>query len=203
MNYIRDKNLLVGKRVIIHAYKFNGWLYRSWEFPFLLEKNDEFYVLGSTDAKIYTAEFNTKRCFKSNLKHKTFWIFFRDKWFNLVITLLPDNRINYYINLTSKFIYEEGAFKYFDFDLDFKIFSEGNWCEIDINEFKEGIVRYGYTDKLIEIIKKTEADVSNLIKEGYFIKKFNYELVSKYDNILEKVIKVEQENATSSLKVED
>ncbi len=199
MNYVNDKYIHLGKRVIIHAYKYNGWLYRSWEFPFVIEKNDDFYVLGGEDVQIFTAEFNSKRCFRSNLKHKTFWVFLKDKWFNLVITVLPDNKINFYINISSKFIYEEGAFKYFDFDLDFKIFSDGNWCEVDINEFNEGISRYGYDEKLIKIIKKAEKEVSDLIKSNYFEKTFNFELISKYDNILQSMIQKEN-NKTVKLE---
>lgn len=196
MNYINDKNIHLGKRVIIHAYKYNGWLYRSWEFPFVVDKNDEFYVLGGDDVQIFTAEFNSKRCFKSNLKHKTFWIFLKNKWFNVVVTVLPDNKINFYINISSKFIYEEGAFKYFDFDLDFKIFNDGNWCEVDINEFNEGITRYGYDEKLIKIIHEAEQEVKQLIEDGYFTKVFNIDLIHKYDSILKNMIEKENSKTT-------
>ncbi len=183
MNYVNDKNIYVGKRVIVHAYKFNGWLYRSWEFPIVIAKTKDYYVLGSDDAEIITAKFNTKRYFKSTLKKRCFWVLFKDKWYNMIITVQDNNKLSYYINISSKFIYEESAFKYYDFDLDFKVSINGSWCEVDIKEFEQGIINYGYSEELIKIIRDVEQEIKELLTNKTLVNEFNIERVNDYNQI--------------------
>ncbi len=159
--------IIIGKKAMIHAYKMNGWLYRIWEYPLIVETNPEFTVMASQGSRVLTSEENSIRSFQSSVVKPTFWFLFPDEWFNVISTEEKDG-MRLYINLSSPFIYEEQAFKYFDFDLDFKILTSGKWREVDMKEFETNQIKYNYGSKLIDIIKEVEAKVIKLINDGYF-----------------------------------
>ncbi len=174
----------IGKRLMVHAYKFNGWLYRSWEYPMIIENNDDYIVLSNMDTKILTSEYNTNRVFGSVTKHPSFWVFWKDGWFNMLVSII-DGKPQYYINVSSKFIYEESAIKYIDFDLDYKILSNGKWVELDKNEYEEAKETFNYPKALVSIIGGIEKDIEKRIESNYFNKIFNAEQIDKYIKIYE------------------
>lgn len=169
----------IGTRVMINAYKFNGWLYRVWEYPLVLDVKDDYVVLASENSEILTSKENSKHFFYSKATKPTFWFLFRDKWFNLIVTITPKGNQSY-INVSSPFIFEESAFKYIDFDLDFKIFPNNTWIEVDINEFMVNQVNFKYPPILIKKVKETEDELIKLIKADYFQKFSNQEQIEFY-----------------------
>ncbi len=183
----------IGKRVMVHAYKFNGWLYRSWDFPMILENNDDYVVLSNVDTSILTSEYNSNRVFGSSTKHPSFWVFWKDEWFNMLITVI-DQKPQYYINVSSKFIYEESAVKYIDFDLDFKILPNGSWVELDKNEYNEAKELFNYPRALTSIISDVEEKIEKLIKEGYFSNNFSIDVINSYVDKYEMLLAREKRN---------
>lgn len=162
------KQIDVGDRVMVHAYKYNGWLYRTWEYPLVLENTDEYLILALSKTNVLSAEENSIRSFHSPpIKNPKFWFFIKDAWFNVIATIDNDG-IRIYINIASPYIYEEGAIKYYDFDLDFKIFPNGQWKEVDINEFFENQQKYRYPTRLIEILRDVELNVEQKIHQKWF-----------------------------------
>lgn len=181
----------IGTRVMINAYKYNGWLYRVWEYPLVLDVQDDYVVLASENSEILTSKENSKHYFYSKATKPTFWFLFNDKWYNLIITLTSKGYQNY-INLSSPFIFEESAFKYIDFDLDFKIFPNNTWIEVDINEFMVNQINFKYPPILIKKIKETEDQLIKLIKEKYFLKFSNKETIEMYQKKYNELIKKEE-----------
>ena len=184
----------IGTRVMINAYKFNGWLYRVWEYPLVLEVNDDYIVLASHESDILTSKLNSKQFFYSKVSKPTFWFLFKDKWFNLIVTITPKG-CQSYINVSSPFIFEESAFKYIDFDLDFKIFPNHTWIEVDINEFMVNQVHFKYPPILIKKIKETEDELIKLIKDNYFLQFSSEQNINKYQELFKKMtIKEKKKN---------
>lgn len=183
------KTVDVGDRLMVHAYKYNGWLYRIWEYPIVLEKTDDMIVLALEKTYVISSEEKSIRTFNSKIDYPKFWFFIKDAWFN-VLASVENEGVKLYINLASPFIYEEGAIKYYDFDLDFKIFPNKNWKEVDINEFFENQRKYKYSKRLIEIITKVEKEVESKIKSKYFEENFSrkkiQELELKFSTFLRK-----------------
>lgn len=181
----------IGTRVMINAYKFNGWLYRVWEYPLILDVCDEYVVLASQDCEILTSKEDSKQFFYSKATKPTFWFLFQDKWFNLITTITPKG-YQHYINVASPFIFEESAFKYVDLDLDFKIFPNQSWIEVDINEFMVNQLRFKYPPELIKKAKDTEDELIALIKNGYFNYFSQPTLINKYEQLYHQYTKKER-----------
>ena len=60
--------------------------------------------------------------------------FFDNEWFNIIVQLKKDG-IYYYCNIASPFIIEEGTIKYIDYDLDLRIFPDGEYKILDQMEY--------------------------------------------------------------------
>ena len=178
--------LKIGDSVMVHAYKYNGWLYRTWEYPIVVDFKEDFVVLALSKSKVLSAEEKSIRCFSSWVNKTTYWYLSPKHWYNIIVSVESDG-IKIYINISSPYIYEEGAIKYYDFDLDFKINTSGQWREVDIKEFNDNIKKYNYPAPLVKIIKDVEKDLYYKIQNNYFR---SFSSVSNISNLDHKYIKI-------------
>lgn len=181
----------IEKKIMVHGYKKNGWLYRVWEFPIVVDENDEYVCLSKKSTNVITSEKNSKRNFKSKSDKDTFWFFFKDKWFNILVTINTDKSISFYINIASPFIYEEEAIKYIDFDLDIKIYPNHEYKLLDENEFELHKEEFNYGGKLSGIIKEQASILMKKESIDKIISYFNYDFMQKINNKYKKIIKAE------------
>lgn len=176
------------KKIMIHAYKRNGWLYRVWEFPKVIESNEQYVCASLYNARVITNEKNSKRNFHSKNLKNSFWFFFYERWFNIIATLNPNNTVTYYINIASPFLYEEEAIKYYDFDLDIKIKSSkpNDFKVVDVDEYNEHKKIFHYEKEIQNECEKTLS---------YFYNKNFREKVLRVisSELLQSFIKKEQE----------
>ena len=61
---------------------------------------------------------------------------------------------NYYSNIASPTLYDGEALKYIDYDLDLKVFPDGNYRILDQEEYRQHAREMGYSDELDKILKK-------------------------------------------------
>ena len=62
-------------------------------------------------------------------------VYFHKKyWFN-IIAMIRNNGISYYCNMASPYYLDEEALKYIDYDLDVKIFTDGEKRLLDVEEY--------------------------------------------------------------------
>ena len=111
-----EKNEKIGTNYMIHSYKHNGQLYKSWDEAVLLEKNEEFYVFGNQQTKV--TEVDGRSWYT---KEPAILFYFKNHWFN-IIGQCKEKGLTFYCNMTSPFLIEEGTVKYIDYDLDVRIF---------------------------------------------------------------------------------
>ena len=73
---------LKGKWIILQAYKHNGELHRQWSHSYVLEDNDEYFVLASIRAAVIE---NDGR--KWHTKEPAIFILSKKEWFNVIAML--------------------------------------------------------------------------------------------------------------------
>lgn len=153
----------VNKKVMIHEYKRNGWLHRVWEFPKIIVANDNFvcaYLKGSRTImeKEKDNSKNKMQIFHSKpLSKESFWFFFPDKWFSIMTTLNPNEKVDYKINISSPYFYEEEAIKFYDFDLDIRIRNSNpkTFKVEDRDEYDENTHSFAYEKEVQDQCEKT------------------------------------------------
>ncbi|QGS51631.1 DUF402 domain-containing protein [Spiroplasma tabanidicola] len=153
------ENVKPGDKLLVHAYKHNGNLYRSWDSGIVLESSEKHLILINQEVLITEV---TGRKWKTN--EPAIWFFFKDYWFN-VICMFKDSGINYYCNLASPFIVESETIKYIDYDLDIKVFNDGSYKILDLKEFNRNRISLKYTRNIIETVWESIDKLKKMIKE--------------------------------------
>ena len=148
-----------GEKYVIHGYKHNGKLYKTWDEAILLDETDEYYIFGNRNTKV------TKTVGKSwNTKETAILFYFKNNWYN-VIAQLKKNGIYYYCNIASPVLIEDKTIKFIDYDLDLRIFPDNTYKILDKAEYEYHKKIMKYPEDLQKILK---------YKLNELIKRFNY-----------------------------
>ena len=165
---------IVGRWLGIQCYKHNGDLHRVWDRGFVMENNHDFIVSASRRAKV--VENNGRSWFT---KEPAITIFSKREWWN-VICMIKEDGICFYCNIASPSLIDHDVIKYIDYDLDAKLFSNGEVRVLDEKEYVHHRKFYGYDDDLDEILKHTISDIVERMKKRLF--PFDENTVKDYYN---------------------
>lgn len=137
-----------GEFITIQSYKHDGSLHRTWRDTMVL-KTSEHSLIGVNDHTLVT-ESDGRRW----VTREPALVYFHDKfWFN-IITMIREKGVSYYCNLASPAILDEEALKYIDYDLDIKIFPDGKKRLLDVDEYEEHRRQMGYSKEIDYILKE-------------------------------------------------
>lgn len=174
-------NYQIGERFIIHSYKHDGNIHRSWDEAILLENNAEYMVFGNDKTKVIESDGRSWRT-----KEPAVMIFYKHKWYN-VIGQLKYNGIYYYCNLASPFIIEGKTIKYIDYDLDLRVFPNGSFKVLDRGEYKYHKSQMNYPVVIDKIIKNDLTDLIDKVRNNEY--PFNHGMIEDYYQMYSKLKK--------------
>jgi protein associated with RNAse G/E len=81
-------------------------------------------------------------------------LYFHTKyWFN-IIAMIRDKGVSYYCNLASPYVLDEEALKYIDYDLDIKVFPDGEKRLLDVDEYEAHSKQMNYPDEIDFVLKE-------------------------------------------------
>ena len=88
--------------------------------------------------------------------------------------MIRQKGISYYCNMASPFLIDEEGAKYIDYDLDVKIFPDGEKRLLDVDEYEIHGKKYGYPDEIDEILNEQVKELVSWIEEerGPFSKEY-------------------------------
>lgn len=167
--------LKIGSRILVHAYKHNSKLYKSWEYPKVLYSDEKMIGLLNQNSSIFQENKKPR-----TIKEEAIWFFLKDEWYNFIV-ILKSNKLQYYINIASPFIIEDNAIKYIDYDLDYRVLINKSFKRLDENEFLQNSSDFSYPNKLINKIREVDAWLNAKLsnKESLIDSSFVFELYNK------------------------
>lgn len=169
---------LVGRWLGIQCYKHNGTLHRCWDRGLVLLNNSDYIVVATKKAKV--VESNGRRWFT---KEPAVTIFSKKEWWN-VICMIKTDGICYYCNIASPALVDKDLIKYIDYDLDTKLFPNGNIKVLDEKEYLHHKESYEYSDDLDKVLRYQTEETIRMMKEKIF--PFKDETIREYfDQYLE------------------
>ena len=174
-------NLKVGDTLVIHGYKHNGTIHKSWNVAYVLDIKRDYIVLGNENVLVTKQDGRTWRT-----KEPAIMFFYNNRWFN-IIAQLKSNGIFYYCNIASPYVIDENVVKYIDYDLDLRVFSDGAFKILDRNEYNYHKKLMKYPKEINYIIKEELSALIEMKKTGEF--PFNEKCIEYYYNIFKKVKK--------------
>lgn len=167
---------IVGKKILIHGYKHNGKIHRCWSKGLVLQETDDHYIVINNRTLVTESDGRMW-----HTREPAIWYMPKHKWYN-VICMIRKTGVYYYCNIASPTLYDGEALKYIDYDLDLKVFPDGNYKVLDRNEYRYHRRIMKYSEELDFILKKEMENVI-LMKEnniGPFDKKVNDYYYEKY-----------------------
>lgn len=165
-------NIKVGDTLVIHCYKHNGMIYKSWDKAIVLDINKEYMILGND--KVLVTKSDGRRWYT---KEPAIMFFYWNRWFN-IIAQLKHQGLFYYCNIASPFVIDNRIIKYIDYDLDVRVFSDGAFKILDRNEYNYHKKLMKYPPEINLIIKKELTSLIEMKKAS--VNPFNKEIIDKY-----------------------
>lgn len=112
-------------------------------------------------------------------------VYFHTKyWFNVIVMMRPDG-IAYYSNLASPFVLDREALKYIDYDLDIKVFPDGEKRLLDVDEYAMHKKYWQYGEKIDTILRYSSLELLKWIdnKTGPFADNFAKIWYERYNQL--------------------
>ena len=172
-------NLKIGDNVFVQSYKHNGSLHRTWSKAKVIDVEDNL-VVAVTDQS-WVIESNNRRWIT---KEPAICFYYADKWYN-IISMIRKTGIYYYCNIASPSLYDGEAIKNIDYDLDVKVFPDGEYMILDENEYAYHSDIMNYPDNIKKIINDQLNELLELVKNKKkpFDSSYINEFVMKYFNL--------------------
>lgn len=177
------KKIYIGDKLEIQCYKHNGKIHRYWAEAVLLDIKKDYMVFGNDKTQVIEAGGNIWKT-----KEPAIMYFFKDEWFNIIVQLKKDG-IYYYCNIATPFIIEENTIKYIDYDLDLRIFPDGEYKILDRMEYNYHKKIMKYSDELDRVINSSLDELIKKYKNKdiMFDKEINMKYYNKYKKIKENI----------------
>ena len=175
------KRLFEGEKLIIHSYKHDGNIHRSWDEALLIEETDEYIVFGNEKTKVIESD---GRSWKT--KEPAVLFFYKNSWYNIIGQCKKDG-IYYYCNIASPFIIESNTIKYIDYDLDLRVFPDGSFKVLDRCEYNYHKSKMKYSEEIDSIVKDELTNLIEKVRKKEF--PFNSEIIEKYHKQYEELKK--------------
>jgi Uncharacterized domain/protein associated with RNAses G and E len=175
---MNEQKLIKNKKYIIHAYKHNGMIHRTWDEAVFIGKNKDAYVFVNQNTKVVESYGRSWRT-----KEAAVLFFYKNNWFN-IIGQLKEQGIYYYCNIASPFIVEENIIKYIDYDLDLRVFPNFKYKTLDRNEYNLHKIEMGYPEIIQNILEFELEKLKNKVKNKEF--PFNHKIIKQYYTIYTK-----------------
>lgn len=173
-------NSLKNQWIIVQAYKHNGELHRQWSHGYVLEDNDDYFVVVSIRASVIESDGR-----KWHTKEPAIFILSKKEWFN-VIAMLKEDGVCYYVNIASPTIFDKGFLKYIDYDLDIKMFGDGSTKLLDVSEYRRHAKEQNYPDSIRTILSSYVDKTYDRMKNKEY--PFQSELIEKYYKDFKKMV---------------
>lgn len=174
------KNLCIGDKLAIQCYKHNKKVHRAWSEAIVLDVKKDYMVFGNNKTLVTEAEGTTWKT-----KEPAIMYYFKNKWYNIIAQMKKDG-IYYYCNIATPFIIEDNTIKYIDYDLDLRIFPQGEYKILDKLEYEYHKNKMNYSDDLDVVINQALQDLINDYKNNAFMfnKEKNEEYLKLYLNLI-------------------
>ena len=166
----------------IISYKHDGELHRVWKNVCKIYEDDSLVIIVNNKVDVIDGD---GRRWKT--REPAICYFFKDYWFN-VISMIRNQEIYYYFNLSSPYVIDKEGIKYIDYDLDVKLYPNGDTIILDKDEYDFNIKDMHYSKEIIAIIKRNLDIILDMIKKRE--DPFNNECINNwYKKFLEEVNK--------------
>jgi len=171
-------------KIDIISYKHSGELHRVWKNAIKIYEDDEKIIVLNNKVEVIDGDGR-----KWKTREPAICYFYKNLWFNVICMIKNiSNDIYYYCNLSSPFIEDLEGIKYIDYDLDVKLFPNGDILVLDRDEYEFNVIDLNYSNEITEIIEKSLTLVLEKIKNH--LEPFNNDIILNLYEKIKKGVKI-------------
>lgn len=124
----------------------------------MIKETSDYYVfLGNFEDEVIHSKLGIIR--RNSISYEYYW---KNEWFNIFRFQEPDGEFrNYYCNVNRPPTFNDGVLDFVDLDIDLVIWKDLKVEILDMDEFEENKLKYGYT---LEIQHKALESLNKLIR---------------------------------------
>lgn len=151
----------MGEIIKLKAYKYPNIPHYEWEGELIEQTEDYVLVLCKYGRRLKHYTKNTT----FTIENTSLEYFSLKEWFTAAMDISEDKVLSYYCNVAMPSKLTESGIQFVDLDLDYVKRRESEWEVVDVDEFEENSVKYGYSDTLkkaaIKALELLQVKVSN------------------------------------------
>jgi uncharacterized protein len=150
--------------ITINSRKFDGQIHRSWKAKFV-EKQDSLLVfVGEFEEEVRHSKLGVIK--RGTISYEYYWL---DRWYNIFRFHEPDGDLrNYYCNLNMPPTLQNSILDYIDLDIDVLVSKDFSTEILDLDEFEEHSILYGYSNDLRTKALQTLDELLEMINQKKF-----------------------------------
>lgn len=168
----------------IISYKHDGELHRVWRDVIKVHEDQDKIILINNEVEVIDGD-----GWRWKTREPAVCYFFKEYWFNIICMIRKD-KIFYYCNLSSPYVIDYEGLKYIDYDLDVKVFPDGEVLILDRDEYDFNIKNLRYSNKITTIIERNLDILIKMINNRE--DPFNDNAVKNWYNYYKKMAKEEE-----------
>ena len=155
---------MLAKDITINARKSDGVIHRTWQAD-LIKQTDSLLVFeGVFDHQVKHPDLGVIR--PGTISYEYYWL---DRWYNVFRFHEPTGELrNYYCNINKPPTFRNGVLDYIDLEIDIVVWHNFDYQILDMEEFLENSVLYKYSEQTKRKVKKTIAELEQLISVRAF-----------------------------------
>lgn len=159
-------SLKPGSKFTINSRKYDGSIRRSWSCELVSHQGDVLDLIGRFDQRVDHPDLGIIEI--GTISRERFYL---NRWYNDFIFEQPDGCLrNLYINVCMPPRINGGAIDYIDLDIDIIVWPDGQSVVLDVEEFEENTVKYGYPEEIRAKALSTLDEINSFIVEDSTIR---------------------------------
>ena len=150
--------------MIVHAYKYDGLLHRTWDAE-LLRREGSLVVLDAKFSEEISHDLlGTIASGTHSLEY--YWL---DRWYNVFRFAQPDGKLrDFYCNVNVPATLEGEVLSYIDLDIDILVQPDFRYQVLDLDEFEKNSELYDYSAEVRQNAHRAVSELITMIEARAF-----------------------------------
>lgn len=155
---------MCNEQIKICSLKFDRSIRRSWTGELVRQEGALLELVGEFEFEVDHPNLGIIR--PGTVSYEYYWL---DRWYNVFRFHEPDGSVrNYYCNINMPPTLEKNVLEYVDLDIDLLVWKDWSQEILDLDEFEQNAVRFGYDDSLIKQVHCSLDELKSLIDNREF-----------------------------------
>ena len=145
--------------VTINSRKYDQSIRRTWTCELIEQNPPALVFVGEFDRDVEHPGLGSIA--RGTLSYEYYWL---DRWYNIFRFHEPSGAFrNYYCNISMPPIFIDGVLNYVDLDIDVLVWPGSKYEILDLEEYEENALKFGYTAATRLKVKAALAELISMI----------------------------------------